>query len=295
MKSTSVSMGITRRTLLGSAMATIAGSVPGASPREPDFEARMAAIQAQAGGRLGACVLDTGSGREFRYHSDERFALCSTFKLLLAAQVLSRVDTGKLKLEQRIAYSKADLLPTSTVTAQHVAEGSMSLSELCQAIVEVSDNAAANLLLDLVGGPGGLTAFLRNQGDDTTRLDRKELELNSNLPGDPRDTTTPIAMATTVARLLTGDALAAASRDRLIGWMKHSSTGLRRMRAGLPANWIAADKTGTGTRGSVNDVMMAWPPNRKPIVAAVYLSDSTAGTPALERTHQDIGAWIATL
>ena len=219
--------------------------------------------------------------------------MCSTFKLLLAAQVLSQVDAGKLDLERRIVYGSADLLPTSTVTSKHVAEGALSVRELCAAIVEVSDNAAANLLLGVVGGPVGLTEFLRRSGDQVTRLDRKEMELNTNLPGDLRDTTTPAAMAGTVANLLTGGALAPASRDRLIGWMKTSSTGVRRLRAGLPEGWSAGDKTGTGTRGAVNDVMIAFPPGRKPVIAAVYLSESTLPTLDLEAAHREIGACVA--
>jgi len=283
---------LTRRTLLASAIATIASNALAASSEPSDFAARMAAIQSRTGGRLGVCVLDTGSGRALQFHADERFALCSTFKLLLAAQVLSQVDARRLDLDRRVAYGNADLLPTSAVTKQHVAAGSLSVRELCAAIVEVSDNTAANLLLDLVDGPAGLTAFLRSSGDQLTRLDRKEVELNTNVPGDPRDTTTAAAMAGTVARLLTGEVLTAVSRDRLLGWMKSSSTGVRRLRAGLPADWTAGDKTGTGTRGAVNDVMIAFPPNRQPLVAAVYMSDSTLPTPSLEQAHKDIGACI---
>jgi beta-lactamase class A len=283
---------LTRRTLLASAIATIASNAMAASSEPPDFATRIAAIQARTGGRVGVCLLDTGSGRALQFHADERFAMCSTFKLLLAAQVLSQVDARKLDLERRVAYANADLLPTSPVTKQHIAAGSLSVRELCAAVVEVSDNAAANLLLNLVGGPPSLTAFLQSSGDRVTRLDRKEVELNTNLPGDPRDTTTPAAMAGTVAKLLTGDVLAPSSRDRLIGWMKNSSTGVRRLRAGLPADWTAGDKTGTGTRGAVNDVMIAFPPKRQPLVAAVYMSDSTLPTLSLEEAHKDIGACI---
>jgi len=267
----------------------VAVAAPGA-----EFDARMTAIQARIGGRLGVCVIDTGSPRRWQFHADERFAMCSTFKLLLAACVLAQADAGKLDLARRLTYSKEELLPTSPVTTQHLAEG-LSIRDLGKASVEVSDNAAANLLLNLVAGPAGLTAFLRSQGDNVTRLDRTETQLNTNLPGDLRDTTTAAAMATTVAKLLTGDALGTGSRDQLIAWLKNSSTGVRRMRAGLPPDWIAGDKTGTGARGSVNDVMIAFPPGRKPLVAAVYLSDSNEPTLVLEQAHKEVGEWIGGL
>jgi len=283
---------LTRRSLLASAIAVLACNARAASSEPSDFATRVAAIQAKTGGRLGVCVLDTGSGRVLQFNADERFAMCSTFKLLLAAHVLWQVDAGKLDLDRRIAYGNADVLPTSPVTKRHVEAGSLSVRELCAAIVEVSDNAAANLLLDLTAGPSSLTAFLRSCGDRITRLDRKEVELNTNLPGDPRDTTTAAAMAGTVAKLLTGEVLTPASRDRLIGWMKSSSTGVRRMRAGLPAQWTAGDKTGTGSRGAVNDVMIAFPPSRQPLIAAAYMSDSTLSTPSLEEAHKDIGTCI---
>jgi beta-lactamase class A len=160
-------------------------------------------------------------------------------------------------------------------------------------VVEVSDNTAANALLKLVGGPAGLTNYLRGLGDPTTRLDRIELALNSNLPGDPRDTTTPNAMAATMGKILVGDALSPAARARLTGWMKNCRTGLSRLRAGLPPDWVVGDKTGTGENGAVVDDAVASPPKRAPILIASYLSGSQGSIEALEAAHAMIGGIVA--
>nr|4C75_A Chain A, BETA-LACTAMASE [synthetic construct]4C75_B Chain B, BETA-LACTAMASE [synthetic construct]4C75_C Chain C, BETA-LACTAMASE [synthetic construct]4C75_D Chain D, BETA-LACTAMASE [synthetic construct] len=234
-----------------------------------------AALEKQYGGRLGVYALDTGTGRTIAYRADERFPMCSTFKALAAAAVLAQVDAGKESLDRRITYTKDDLVDYSPVTEKHVGTG-MTLAELCEAAITYSDNTAANLLLDEIGGPKGLTAFLRSIGDDVTRLDRWEPELNEALPGDPRDTTTPAAMAATLRALLLGDALSPASRAQLTDWMRGNTTGDKLIRAGLPAGWRVGDKTGTGSYGTRNDIAIIWPPNRAPIVLAIYSTGSTA-------------------
>jgi beta-lactamase class A len=172
-------------------------------------------------------------------------------------------------------------------------QGSVTVRELCSAIIELSDNAAANLLLRLIGGPASLTQFLRSLGDRITRLDRTEMELNTNLPNDPRDTTTPRAMVGTMEKLLTRPVLSAASRALLIDWLISSRTGLQRIRAGLPSDWKAGDKTGTGAHGAINDIAIAWPPNRKPILIAIYMSESSLKTDALSAAHAEIASVIA--
>lgn len=202
--------------------------------------------------------------------------MCSTFKWLLAAQVLARVDTGEESLERVVRYGPADLLEYAPVTRERVEAGGLTISELCAAAVQVSDNTAANLLLATVDGPAGFTAFLRTLGDPTTRLDRTEPELNAAKPGDPRDTTTPAAMLEDLRTVLLGDVLSPASRERLIDWLVTSMTGKARLRAGLPTDWRAGDKTGTCGRGFANDVAIAWPPGRKPILIAAYLAEAEA-------------------
>jgi beta-lactamase class A len=258
-----------------------------------EFAAEVAAIQARVGGRVGAHVLDTQSQLELAFNARERFAMCSTFKLLLAAAMLRRVDAGTLTLDDKLPLRPEDMIAHAPVTSAHLHEGSMSVRDLCAATVTVSDNPAANILLAASDGPAGLTQFMRSIGDRVTRLDRTELELNTNLPGDPRDTTTPQAIANSMEKVLLGDVLSTQSRLQLIAWLRQSTTGMRRLRAGLPADWKVGDKTGTGANGATNDVMIAWPPGRSAVIAAVYLSESTQPVSALEQAHAAIGRVLA--
>lgn len=237
-----------------------------------DAPADLKAIEAKAKARLGVFAMDTDGEIRLAHRADERFPTCSTFKLLLAGVVLARVDAGEERLDRTIAYGRGDLLSHSPVTEAHVGEGRLPVERLCQAIVEDSDNCGANLLLASVGGPAGFTARLRDLGDDTTRLDRTELALNEATPGDPRDTTTPRAMATTVRTLLFRNALMSSSRTRLANWMEGAKTGLTLMRSATPAGWRAGDKTGRGAYGSTNDVAVFWPPEGRPLIVAAYLT-----------------------
>ncbi len=248
---------------------------PGHAPADS-----LAAVEARLGGRVGVSALDTGSGRRLEHRAGERFAMCSTFKWLLATQVLSRVDAGAEQLDREVRYGETDLLDYAPITRQHVSAGHMSVSALCAAAIEYSDNTAANLLLATVGGPAGLTQFLRSIGDAITRLDRTEPGLNSALTGDPRDTTTPAAMVHDLERVLLGSTvLAESSRTQLRDWMLASTTGKALLRAGLPAAWRVGDKTGSGGNGATNDVAIILPPGRPPILVAAYLmgSKATAG------------------
>jgi beta-lactamase class A len=256
---------------------------------KPGARERLEAIHKRIGGRLGVHVLDTHTGRRIGLDDDSRYATASTFKMLLAAAVLKRVDRGEINLTQRISYSEKDMLKVvSPVMEKHLAEGSLPVQDLCAAIVEVSDNTAANLLLKLIGGPPAVTKFARELGDEVTRLDRTEPELNTNLPGDPRDTTSPRAMVGTMQKLFTGDALSKGSLDLLNTWMIQAKPGLGRIRAGIPKSWKAGDKTGTGASGAVNDLAVLWPPGRKPVLIAIYMSESTLSTEALTAAHAEI-------
>jgi beta-lactamase class A len=235
---------------------------PVRTDRLPELERRFDA-------RLGVYALDTGTGRELAHRADERFAMCSVFKALAAAAVLDR--TPPEYLDQRVHYGQADLVDPSPVAAQHVADG-MTIRELCDAAVRYSDNTAGNLLLADVGGPAGITQFARSLGDQVSRLDRSEPELNSAVPGDERDTTTPRAIAGCFRTLLLGDPLDAADRALLTEWLVGNKTGDARIRAGVPAGWRVGDKTGTGSYGTANDVAVVWPPTAAPIVLAVLTS-----------------------
>jgi beta-lactamase class A len=238
--------------------------------------AQFAALERKHGGRLGVSMLDTQTGRRLQHRAGERFLMCSTFKWLAAAAVLARVDSGKERLDRRVVYDKDVLLDYAPVTGKHVGEPGMSVAELCAAAVTLSDNTAANLLLASLGGPTAITAFARSLGDETTRLDRMEPELNLGSPGDIRDTTTPAAMLADLHRVLLGDRLSTGSRDLLLQWLRGCTTGLDAIRAGLPADWTAGDKTGSGSHGETNDVAILWPPRRKPLLVTAYYAGSRA-------------------
>jgi len=246
------------------------------SPREKSASARIAEIEERTGARIGVAALDTGAGKRLDYRSEERFPMCSTFKFLAAAAVLKRVDDGQDKLDRFVSYSEKDILEYAPVTKAHLPKGGMKLGALCAAAIEQSDNTAGNLLLDTIGGPVGLTKFARSIGDETTRLDRKEPELNSASPGDERDTTTPAAMCAEMQRLLMGNVLSESSRHQLEDWLQHNETGAQLIRAGVSKTWTMGDKTGRCGNGATNDVAIIRPPDRAPIFVAIYSIGSTS-------------------
>ncbi len=277
------------------ACAPAASSGSSAHPVAPSASppGSLADIESRIGGRVGVFAIDTGTGRTLAHRENERFAMCSTFKWVLAAAILGMADRSETTLGERIPYGKADLLETAPVTTEHVAEGAMTLEALMQAVVTVSDNTAANLLLAKVGGPAGMTRFFRACGDQVTRLDRDEPDMSVNDPGDVRDTTSPQAMAGLMRTLLCGDVLSRPSRERLLAWMQACKTGRERLRAGLPAGWVVGDKTGTGYNGACNDLAIATPPGRAPILIAAYLSDSDADGDKLEGAHAQIARLVS--
>ena len=267
---------LTRRCLPLAAAAALIPGAASAAPPAGDLAAAFASIEAGIQGRLGLAVLDTGSGQRWAYRAGERFPMCSTFKLLACGAVLARVDAGQEDLARRIHFTRPDLVTYSPVTEHRTGGDGMSLAELCDAGMTRSDNTAGNLILDSLGGPAAVTAFARRLGDGDTRLDRTETTLNDAKPGDPRDTTTPDAMAVNLHALAFGDALSPASRNRLLGWLQGNQTGGAKLRAGLPGTWRVGDKTGGGDFGTTNDIAVIWPEGRPPLVAAVYLTETQA-------------------
>ena len=243
---------------------------------ENDAAARIAAIETRIGGRIGVAVLDISNSKRIDCRADERFPMCSTFKFLAAAAVLKRVDEKKEKLERFVPYGTKEILEYAPVTKEHLKDGGMTLGALCAAAIEQSDNTAGNLLLNAIGGPVGLTNFVRTLGDRVTRLDRIEPELNSAIPGDERDTTTPATICSDMQKLLLGDALSEASRRQLEDWLERNETGGPMVRAGIPKNWIIGDKTGRGSNGTTNDIAIMRPPGRAPMLLAIYSVGSTA-------------------
>ena len=236
-----------------------------------------AALEARHGGRLGVFAFDSGTGARLEHRAHERFPMCSTFKAVLVGAVLENADAGRERLDRDVTYAARDLLDYAPVTRANFAHGSMTVRALCAAAIEESDNTAANLLLRAVGGPARVTAFVRSLGDRKTRLDRIEPELNAATAGDPRDTTTPAAMALTLHVLTTGSALSPTSRKELVRWLRACRTGFDCLRAGLPRGWTAGDKTGSGAHGTRNDIAILEPPgSRPPVFVAAYYTGSSA-------------------
>lgn len=283
---------LTRRELLSAVTAVAFATSAQAAERA---ESALKKIHKHVGGRLGVHVLDSQSGRRFGIDDDSRYAMASTFKVGLAASLLWQVDRKAFTLDHRLSISKSDLKANSPGVEVKLMAGAeaMTVRDLIAAAVTQSDNAATNVLLKAIGGPSAVTEFFRTIGDTTTRLDRFELELNSNVPDDPRDTTTPRAMVDSMLAIFTREVLTLASRALLIDWMTASRTGLQRVRAGLPKSWNAADNTGTGDNGAINDIVVCYPPERRPIFIAVYMSDSKLTVPELSAAHVEIGRIVA--
>lgn len=287
-----------RRRFAAATAALLAGATAAAThaaAAEDALAADLARIEAGSGGRMGVAVLDTRTGRRHGHRARERFPMCSTSKVLSCAALLARVDAGRDDLERRILYRPSDLVAYSPVTTAHAGRDGMTLAALCEAAITLSDNTAANLILARIGGPSGVTAFARGLGDPVTRLDRAETALNEATPGDPRDTTAPEAMAANLQALVLGARLSASSRERLTGWLLGCRTGGGKLRAGLPAGWRIGDKTGSGGHGSSNDVAVIWPPGRKPLIACVYLTETTAVLPARDACIADVGRAVTRL
>ncbi|MGH7662205.1 MAG: class A beta-lactamase [Vulcanimicrobiaceae bacterium] len=249
------------------------GSLLAAAPMPPFRE-----LEERFGGRLGVFAVDLGTGKQVEHRANERFPMCSTFKLLAVAAILKRVRNGEDRLSRSIPYTSENILKYAPVTQRHLdaaGNGSMTLGELCAAAIEWSDNTAANLLLEELGGPVGVTDFAFSMGDSRTRLDRTEPELNTALPGDPRDTTTPASMANDLRELVFGNVLGRQSR-MLRAWMLNCQTAAGGIPAGLPRGWTSGNKTGSGGYATANDVAFLIPPQGAPKIVAAYYTRSRA-------------------
>jgi beta-lactamase class A len=218
-------------------------------------------------------MLDTGTGRTVTYQADERFAYCSTFKVLAAGILLQRTTDGQL--DRVVSYGASVLVAHSPITSQHVGTG-MTLRDLIAAALQYSDNTAGNLLLNQLGGPRGLQMALRGRGDTTTNVDRIEPALNEAIPGDTQDTSTSRALGTDLRRLLLGGMLPIGRRQLLTSWLAGNTTGGPYIRAGVPSGWKVGDKTGNGGYGTRNDIAIAWPPSGSPIVIAILSGRGSA-------------------
>ncbi|HEX7326853.1 MAG TPA: class A beta-lactamase [Rhodanobacteraceae bacterium] len=257
-----------------------------------DTAVQLAALERSRGGRLGVAILDTASGQRAALHGNQRFLMCSTYKLPLVASVLNRVDAGKEHLDRRIVFGRDVLLDWAPVTERHVGPPGMSVAALCEAAITVSDNTAANLLLASVGGPAAVTAYIRTLGDPVTRVDRNEPSVNR--PDGDKDTTTPWAMLADLHKLLLRDALLPASRTRLTDWLLACRTGTDSLRAGLPRTWREGDKTGSNDAAN-NDVAIAWPPRRKPLLVTAFYDNAALHVDARKQVLAHVGRIVAAL
>ncbi|MCT8341672.1 class A beta-lactamase [Photorhabdus kleinii] len=242
-----------------------AGAIPSSLHKQ------LAELENSTKGRLGVALINTANGQEIQYRGDERFPFCSTFKLILVAAVLHKSMSQSELLAKHIHYRESDLLSYAPIARKNIHQG-MSVTQLCAATVQYSDNTAANLLIKELGGLEAVNRFVQGIGDPAFRLDRCEPDLNSAIPGDLRDTTTPAAMAASVKKIVLGEVLAAPQREQLIAWLKGNTTGDASIRAGVPAGWVVGDKTGMGDYGTTNDVAVLWSPKGVPVVLAVYFT-----------------------
>ncbi|ESR24527.1 class A beta-lactamase [Lutibaculum baratangense] len=246
-------------------------------------------LETELGGRIGVVLREQDGALVATYRADERFPLGSTFKVLACGALLARVDAGEDDLDRMIEYGREELVTYSPVTEKHAGQG-MTLRDLCHATITLSDNTAGNLVLESIGGPEGLTEFLRQAGDEVTRLDRWETELNEGRPGDPRDTTSPEAILATLERLLFGELLSPSSRRQLEDWMIADQVADALIRSSLPDDWNIGDKTGAGGRGTRAIVAVIRPPESSPWLAAIYLTGNEADLDTRNRVVAEIGA-----
>jgi beta-lactamase class A len=253
----------------------------------------LAALEAQAGGRLGVAALDASTGHSLTWRANERFPMCSTFKLLAVAAILHNVDIGSERLDRWVEYGQTDLLAYAPVTKANAAKGGMTIALLCAAAIEFSDNTAANLLLAALGGPAGVTSYARQIGDTVTRLDRTEPTLNTAIPGDPRDTTTPAAMLADLNAVTQTRSLSETSRSMLKTWLSNCQTAASKIPAGLPPTWTSGNKTGSGDHGTVNDVAIVNAPGRAPMFIAAYYTGSTAPQATRDDVLASVGQIVA--
>ena len=235
------------------------------------IQQKLTDLEKSSGGRLGVALINTTDNSQILYRGDERFAMCSTGKVMAAAAVLKQSEADNQVLNKRLEIKKSDLVVWSPVTEKHLQSG-MTLAELSAATLQYSDNTAMNKMIGYLGGPDKVTAFARSIGDVTFRLDRTEPALNTAIPGDERDTTTPLAMAESLHKLTLGNALGEQQRAQLVTWLKGNTTGGQSIRAGLPASWVVGDKTGAGDYGTTNDIAVIWPENHAPLVLVTYFT-----------------------
>lgn len=290
-----------RQLIAGIPLILAAGCMPGRNQASIMSNPIFASIEKRIGGRLGVALVDYQGNLISSHRGNERFAMCSTFKAPLASALFAAHAKGDVDMHAKFMVKPEDSIPYMPFVKKRLEDGKpISLSDCAKAAAQTSDNAAANLVLAAIGGPKGFTDFIRTSGDSVTRLDRTEPELNENIPGDPRDTTTPVAMAWLMQKLLAGNAVPADHKDMLKDWMIGSKTGANRIRAGLPKGWPVGNKTGTAPGGTAyNDIAIIWPSTAEfgasPVILTVYTDRPTASAKKVNAAIADVAKSIVRL
>jgi len=249
-------------------------------------------IEEQLDARVGFAAYDLETGQRWEYHADQLFAMSSTFKTLACAALLQRVDEGSEQLERRVKISASDVVTYSPVTEAYADNREISLFELCEATMTTSDNTAANMILQAMGGPQAVTAFVRELGDSVTRLDRWETELNEAAPHDERDTSTPNAMVSNLEKLVVGSALSPQSKNQLREWLVNNEVADGLFRSQMPNEWVIGDRTGAGGFGSRSITAVIWPPEREPTIVAFYITETDASFEERNSAIAELGGVI---
>ncbi|WP_421080734.1 FONA family class A beta-lactamase [Serratia fonticola] len=260
--------------MVATVMPLLFGSVPlwaQSANAKANIQQQLSELEKNSGGRLGVALIDTADNSQILYRADERFPMCSTSKVMAVSALLKQSETDKNLLAKRMEIKQSDLVNYNPIAEKHLDTG-MTLAEFSAATIQYSDNTAMNKILEHLGGPAKVTEFARTIGDKTFRLDRTEPTLNTAIPGDKRDTTSPLAMAKSLQNLTLGKALGEPQRAQLVEWMKGNTTGGASIRAGLPTTWGVGDKTGSGDYGTTNDIAVIWPANHAPLILVTYFT-----------------------
>nr|WP_232214644.1 class A beta-lactamase [Rubidibacter lacunae] len=278
---------------LGLSIAIASALLPSlGSARENDLIATVRQIEAALDARVGIAVYDKETDRNWQYHADERFPMNSTFKTIACAALLSLVDSAQEKLDRIVVFDESDLVDYSPITETRFGPPGMTLDELCEATMSVSDNSAGNFVMEAIGGPEAITQFMRSIGDEVSRLDRWYPSISESVPGDKRDTTSPNSMAMMLEQLVLKQTLSLGSRQKLENWLKGNEVSDNLFRAVIPSDWDIGDRSGAGQYGSRSIAAIMWPPQREPVVAAVYITETEASFAERNAAISEIGEEI---
>ncbi|WP_198555511.1 class A beta-lactamase [Shewanella sp. Pdp11] len=245
------------------------------------------------GWNIGVSVIENSSNNVYLINGDERFSTNSTIKALACAIVLSEVDKNAVSLDDAMMINEQDVVSHSPVMKEFIGK-KVTLADACKATMTYSDNTAANFAIKKSGGPEGITSFLRSMGDDITRADRYEPDLNTNPEGDLRDTSTANAMAANFNKLLLGNILSTQSKEQLKDWMMGNKVADNMLRLVLPTGWEIADRTGANSYGARGIISMVWSESQQPLIISIYIKKENTAIEEREKVISEIGRVIFT-